>query len=168
MKSLQQAVAKAQKDLVRETTKFNNQRIAREAKAKKEAEAKAKAEAAKSAAPEGDGDDARGIELWELYSSMPEAIEKGSACRVEPEMPTDGSSWSPSPEVPTIIEVDMADLQTMILEEGAASVIDELPDWSAGLPSVADMMHKACLLMSFVCACMCCLYLARDGCQLRL
>ena len=148
MKSMNQAVQKAQKDLVRETNKHKANRIKHEAKEAKRAKAHAKAAAARILADDDhDGEALVGVEVWSLYASMTEAMKAGG-CRLDPDIPIDASDWIPRVSVPTILTAEEADIDNLKIETnndglGSKPIIEELPEWPEQLPSVAEFMEKA-------------------------
>ena len=146
LKSLFQAVKKAQGDLVKETNKIKNQRARNEEKAAKKQAAKAKAAAKAMAAPEDGGDELTGIEAWKLYESASEFLVNPTEApwRQAPIMPAQGDSWEPDMLVPSILPVDVKEVNGYVLEgEVGKMEVTLLPEWYEMFPSASGWLEQA-------------------------
>ena len=146
IKSLHQALKKAQNDLIKETNKTKSRKARDEEKELKKLAAKAKATAKAVAAPQDDGEEKVGIEAWELFLSIADYALNPSAApwRQTPLTPTTSGRWEPDAKIPSLLTVNTDDISGLLLE-GPVDTVEatDLPEWYDLLPSASDWLEKA-------------------------
>ena len=144
LKSVYQAVKKAQGDLVKETNRINNQKAKDAQKELKAKAAKEKAAAKAMAAPEDSGEQQVGVEAWPIYMSMTEVgMDNERAWRQHP-LSGDTPQWEPDVRTPSLINLSGEDIEGALLEGPVGTIErEDMLEWYEFFPSAQAQLEKA-------------------------
>ena len=144
VKSVYQAVKKAQGDLVKETNRINNQKAKDAQKELKAKAAKEKAATKAIAAPEDSGEQQVGVEAWPIYMSMSEVGMDNERAWRHHALSGDSPDWEPDVRAPSLINLSGEDVEGALLDGPAGTAErDDMLEWYEYFPSAQAQLEKA-------------------------